>query len=179
MKPNAQRDLRASAFHEAGHVLAARLFGLNSSCILKRVRKPTVYLNAWTGRTYMSSANEHQTSVIGWAGPCAEELHDNPNPSERKCTLSCDDVNQMSHTDRAFIIAEADDWDTVLRNLDEAESLIREHREVLMKIVAALLSPSAILPGSKGSVRCSPPPPMSRSVLLSLRRQAKAIRRRG
>ncbi len=76
LKPSFTIDRRMSAYHEAGHLTAALLLGLDAqSCIEATGAEPTIWERCVIGHTdYFPQATELDAATIGWAGLIAEEV---------------------------------------------------------------------------------------------------------
>jgi hypothetical protein len=157
-KPNAQHDLRLIAFHEAGHLVVARHFGLDGHIVLQQVGKATRQDKAWIGHTgYQGRLTPHKRSVIGWAGLLGEALVSDPELLDFESLFVCHmPFDDMSDTDREAICAQGTAPGTAWRNFEEAYRILKGHRSKVIRVVRALLGKRAILPRSQGRLRCFP-----------------------
>lgn len=108
---DAQHDLQSVCYHEAGHHLAARHFGIPSGIRITPTGKPpTLEEKAYTGQVALyGPATKFRMAVISWAGPLAEAASTESNP--RECLADSwwllflrdwiADGEEMSATDRA------------------------------------------------------------------------------
>lgn len=106
-----RRDLELVCYHEAGHHLAARHFGIHAAIRITPTGKPpTREEKAFSGQVVLyGPTTKFRMAVICWAGPLAEAAIKEPNP--RECVADADwvwqqqdwiaDGEEMSETDRA------------------------------------------------------------------------------
>lgn len=108
------RDKRNAAFHEAGHYIAAKHFGLFSFACLYRVPNPTEHERTYRGRTTYQRTTPFREAVIGWSGPIAEYLADSDLetwPDEDLETFEdCHCYEQYSATDEQAMHAHPQRW---------------------------------------------------------------------
>ena len=99
------RDRRLAAIHEAGHHVIARYHGMDEvESWIERVGDPTVYNNAWVGRTRWlrpSDESSRRDAMIALAGMVAENQWRGINDPDRIGDIYdlLDDPDCMSETD--------------------------------------------------------------------------------
>lgn len=79
MKPNFAHDRALTAYHEAGHVIAARRLGCYAEAeIWWDGTKPTVEHRCVVGSThYVPTVSSDDQAMLGWAGLLAEHIRVN------------------------------------------------------------------------------------------------------
>lgn len=71
-------DKRRSAFHEAGHCIAAQHFGLRWTARVVRVPHPATDEKTYVGQTHYQHTTKSRRAIIAWSGLIAEYLADKP-----------------------------------------------------------------------------------------------------
>jgi hypothetical protein len=112
-------DLRRAAYHEAGHVIAARHFKLYAWADVfptgtKKPREEKTFI----GRTYHQHTTPFREAVIGWAGLIATDIPTDPEALTDwgvdivfDYTMTMIDLeDEMSATDRASILGHPQLW---------------------------------------------------------------------
>lgn len=141
--PNAKDDLDFAAYHEAGHVVVAQHYGIDTFAELHRFGKATMADKAWGGSTHHSRLHSrnwftpYTESVVGWAGVIAEcfwfgELPDAESVFEEHSLF---DYVDLSDTDRQCVLRHPNPWRTCVR----AASLIEQKRDKVMEIAQELV----------------------------------------
>jgi hypothetical protein len=112
-------DLRRAAYHEAGHVIAARHFELNAwADVFPTGTKKPMEEKHFIGRTCHQRTTPFRAAVIGWAGLIATDI---PTDPEALTDFGVDIVfdytmdmidleDEMSATDRASILGHPQVW---------------------------------------------------------------------
>ena len=139
--PNAKDDLDFAAYHEAGHVVVAQHYGIDTFAELHRFGKATMADKAWGGSTYHSRIHSrtwfspYRQSVVGWAGVIAEcfWFGERPNAESVFEEHSLFDYADLSDTDRECILRHPNPWRTCVRaarlieqNMDKVSLVAQE-----------------------------------------------------
>jgi hypothetical protein len=108
-----ERDLRTSSYHEAGHLIAARHFGLVSWAeVFPSGTKKPMGEKHFIGTTHYNHTTPFRAAVIGWAGLISEDIPDNAKALTSDVVRALFDYtmdmidmeDEISPTDRACIL---------------------------------------------------------------------------
>lgn len=108
-----KRDLQNSAWHEAGHIIVARHFKLESDGYLYRSGakgKEAIYMNTVFGRVRYTKTTKFRQAVIGWAGTLATALNEEGEDFDLWEFFDMCSPEELSATDYSAIDGWSDRW---------------------------------------------------------------------